>query len=268
MRARLARGRKRRGARLRPGGASVGRLEDAAAVIAVGREVFFPGSGVDDEVVAGIDRDRAHGQRALRVGQRRPTGAAIGGLPDPTGRRADIDDAGVGRIDRDGVGASGSGRGGRYLARSDRRPQVHDVPCQWRPLRRRRPHGSELLHMVRERTLVGARRNLLERKCALLVKVLEAPQRGTLCLRRQRPQLRNEISWRLAGGRAKRRCDDRQQEERQGPQPGPPAARQIRSRRHLMSYRHRFAPVGGQGPRVSLNIKELLVPDDVVTVTG
>ena len=73
-------------------------------------------------------------------------------------------------------------------ARSDRRPQVQYVRSR-RPLRRLRPHRSELLHMVGECALVGARRNLLERKCSLLVEILEAPQRGALCLGRQRPQL-------------------------------------------------------------------------------
>ena len=106
-----------------PGGAAIGRFQDACAVVGVLREVLFPGSGVDDIGIVRIEHDGSHGERSLAVGERRPVGAAVRRLPHAALGRADIGHVVVARVDRDGVDpARGGARARIGRPRPDRRP--------------------------------------------------------------------------------------------------------------------------------------------------
>ena len=109
---------------LPPARAAVRRLEDAAPVVAVGREVLLAGAHIDVLGIERIDRDRCNGGRTLRVRQGRPASAAIGGFPHATVRGTDIDDVGVTWIDRDAADRSGRGGSDSNRSRANRRPRV------------------------------------------------------------------------------------------------------------------------------------------------
>ena len=85
----------------RPVRAGVGGAQDAQALIRVAREVILAGAGEDDVRVLAVDDDGVDRQRRLEVAQRLPVLAAVGGLPDATLRRADVNGPGVFGIEGD-----------------------------------------------------------------------------------------------------------------------------------------------------------------------
>src|ERR1017187_2792174 len=88
---------------IRPGSASVGGFEDSGAVVAIDCEIFFAGSDVDDVGIVRIQRDRAIGHGGLGIRKRLPGSAAVGGLPDPALRRANVQSVAVLWIDSDRI---------------------------------------------------------------------------------------------------------------------------------------------------------------------
>jgi len=121
-----------------PGEASVGRLQDAVAEVAVSGQSTFPGAGVDDEVVGGGHLDRPDRGRRKVVSSRHPCAAVVGRRPDaalggaqderavlPDGQRSDAPALGRERVVAaldldDGVGperAPGAGEGRRPRGR-------------------------------------------------------------------------------------------------------------------------------------------------------
>ncbi len=101
----------------RPGRAAVRGLEDPVAVHGVDVEEALAGAGVEDVVVQRIHGQGLHRQLGHGVGQGRPGGAAVGGVPHAAAHRRDEPGqaGGIVRIDHDAAGAAGHVAGAAVL---------------------------------------------------------------------------------------------------------------------------------------------------------
>ncbi len=150
-------------AELSPARAPIGRAQQAAAVVAVAREMQLARARVDDVGIDRVQRDRSHRERAFAVRQRRPALAAVDGAPDTALRTADVDHAGRSRMHRDR--RDPAGRAVRDRRRAERRPRILDrrrrrvdarAGCARRVLRR--PARAVLAERALQRADPAARR--------------------------------------------------------------------------------------------------------------